>query len=55
MGLKKGGDKKLVHVELEEDDFNEFKKRAKEQERSASALARIVIKKYLQNKSGNEI
>lgn len=47
--LKEDGDKKFVNVMLNSGDYAVLQAKAKEQERSVSALCRLILKDYITN------
>lgn len=53
MALKKDGDKRAVHVELSEKDYEILKERAKLEERSTTSLARLILRRYVDSYEGD--
>lgn len=52
MALKKDGDKKPVHFNIEIDDYIKLQDRAKEENKSACDLARIIMNRYVSSYEG---
>lgn len=53
MSLKKDGDKKPVHVDIEDDDYEKLQRRADKQNKSTCSLARVIMNKYVDSYEGD--